>query len=256
MKLSILQPDTLWEDKTSNFAILEKMISELDSNTDLIILPEMFTTGFTMNTAENGELSDGETYRWLKSISEKRLCGICGSYIVRSGRKFYNRWVFVAPESRSEYYDKRHLFSMGGEHLNFCPGNKRITFKFRGVRIFPEVCYDLRFPVWSSNTNNYDLLINSANWPQPRRDVWMTLLKARALENQCYVAGANRIGKDGMGISYSGDSRIISPRGEIMASAGKNTACTITAEISIPGLKKFRKNFPVLKDIDKFSLII
>jgi predicted amidohydrolase len=256
MKLSIIQPDTKWEDKIANFSVLDKMISELDSGTDLIILPEMFNTGFSMNTGKLGELSGGETFDWMKSTAEKRLCGICGSYIVRSGRKFYNRWVFVAHESKSRYYDKRHLFSMGGEHLNFCPGNKRITFSFRGVKIFPEVCYDLRFPVWSYNTNNYDLLINTANWPEPRREVWMTLLRARALENQCFVAGANRIGKDGLGITYSGDSGIINPRGETLASAEKNKECSVTAEISLPELKKFRKNFPVLKDTDKFRLVI
>ncbi len=256
MKLSIIQPDTKWEDKNANFSILDKMISELDSDTDLIILPEMFNTGFSMDTGKLSELTGGETYDWMKSISEKRLCAICGSYIVRSGRNFYNRWVFVADDGKSCYYDKRHLFSMGGEQLNFCPGKKRITFSFRGVKIFPEVCYDLRFPVWSYNTNNYDLLINTANWPEPRRDVGMTLLRARALENQCYVAGANRVGKDGLGISYTGDSLIVNPRGETLAFAEKNKECSLTAEISIPELKKFRKIFPVLKDKDKFRLVL
>ena len=255
MKISIIQPDTKWEDKETNLSILEKLISRLERDTDLIILPEMFNTGFSMNTGNLGELAGGETYDWMKSISDKRLCGICGSYIVRSAGKFYNRWVFVAHGTRPIYYNKRHLFSIGGEHLNFYPGNKRITFSFRGVKIFPAVCYDLRFPVWSRNTNNYDLLINSANWPAPRREVWMTLLRARALENQCYVAGANRIGKDGLGVTYTGDSLIINPRGEILVSGGRNKECTVTAEISIPELKKFRKIFPVLKDIDKFSLI-
>jgi len=256
MKLSIIQPDTKWEDKNANFSILDKMISELDSDTDLIILPEMFNTGFSMNTGDLGELRGGETFEWMKSIAKNRLCGICGSYIVRSGRNFYNRWVFVAHDSKSRYYNKRHLFSMGGEHLKFCGGNKRITFSFRGVKIFPEVCYDLRFPVWSCNTDYYDLLINTANWPEPRRDVWMTLLRARALENQCYVAGANRIGKDGLGITYTGDSLIVNPRGETLALAEKNKERSITAEISIPELKKFRKIFPVLKDNDKFRLVL
>ncbi|HBE40058.1 MAG TPA: amidohydrolase [Bacteroidales bacterium] len=254
MKVSIIQPDTRWEDKVSNFSILDDIISDIKSDTDIIILPEMFSTGFSMNNTELSEPPGGETYDWMISMAEKTNSALCGSYMIRSGLRYLNRWVFVTPEKRSWSYDKRHLFRMGNEHLYFSPGNKRLTFSFRGVRIFPGVCYDLRFPVWSRNINNYDLLINSANWPSPRRNVWLTLLTARALENQCYVAGANRIGKDGTGVTYTGDSVIISPGGKILASAGKNTECSITAEISITELKEFRTKFPVLKDIDKFTI--
>lgn len=255
MKLSVIQPDTVWEDKEANFRILEKMISGIENDTDVIILPEMFNTGFSMNTVELSEPYKGITYDWMTGISERRNCAICGSYMIRSGQRIYNRWVFVTPEKKAWHYDKRHLFRMGNEHLFFSRGNKRVTFRFRGIKIFPNICYDLRFPVWSRNTDNYDLLINSANWPAPRRNVWITLLKARALENQCYVVGANRIGKDGAGVTYTGDSMIINPRGEILASAGKNKEISISAGISMPELKQFRKIFPVLKDMDKFNII-
>jgi len=255
MKLSVLQPDIVWEKKDANFRILDKMISGIESDTDIILLPEMFNTGFSMNAAVLSEPPDGLTFSWMSGVSEKRNCGICGSYIIRSGGKYYNRWVFVTPEKKSWHYDKRHLFRMGNEHLKFSPGNKRLTFRFRGVKIFPIVCYDLRFPVWNRNTVKYDLLINSANWPAPRRDVWITLLKARAIENQCYVAGSNRIGSDGTGVKYTGDSVIINPRGEILVSADKNRECTISSEISITELTAFRKKFPVHKDADKFYII-
>jgi len=254
MKICVVQPDTRWEDKALNFKILENTITESVNGTDVIILPEMFNTGFSMNNTGVSEKPRGETFDWMISISQKENSAVCGSYMVRTGSGFYNRWVFVTPEKKSWHYDKRHLFTMGKEHLYFTSGNKRLTFIFRGVKIFPSVCYDLRFPVWSRNTNNYDLLINSANWPAPRRNVWMALLLARALENQCYVAGANRIGKDGIGVTYAGDSVIISPRGEILASAGKNKQSLITAEISVEELKNFRKKFPVLKDADKFII--
>ncbi len=255
MKISIIQPDTIWEDKDANFRILDKMISALDSSPEIIILPEMFNTGFSMDTKGMSEPLKGKTYEWMLSVSERKECAVCGSYMVRSGKNHYNRWIFITADRRHHYYDKRHLFRMGDEHVHFTPGKKRLTFMFRGVKIFPGVCYDLRFPVWCRNTDNYDLMINCANWPAPRRSVWSTLLLARALENQCYVAGANRTGWDGLKTGYTGDSVIISPRGEILASAGKNKECSITAEISIPHLREFRRKFPVLRDIDKFTLL-
>ena len=255
MKLSVIQPDTLWEEKERNFLIIEKMISRIESDSDIIILPEMFNTGFSMNPQELSESPRSRTFDWMIYISEKINSGICGSYMIRSGRRFFNRWIFVTPEKKSWYYDKRHLFSLGNEDKAFSQGSKRLSFRFRDVRIFPNICYDLRFPVWSRNNINYDLLINSANWPAPRRNVWLTLLKARAIENQCFVAGANRIGIDGIGVKYTGDSMIINPRGEIIASAGKDKECSISAEISIPELKEFRKKFPVMHDADKFIII-
>jgi omega-amidase len=253
MRISILQTDIRWENKSFNFRKYEKMISHL-INTDIIILPEMFSTGFTNNSEDLGEPPDSETFDWMIHVSEKSNSGICGSYIVSVKNQYFNRWVFVTPEKKSWHYDKRHLFRMNNVENNFTGGSKRLVFKFRGIRVCPNICYDLRFPVWSRNRNDYDLLINSANWPQARRDVWQILLKARAIENMSFVAGANRIGTDGAGIKYSGDSLILDPKGKVMASGGRNKECTISADLSLTGLNEFRKKFPVHLDADKFIL--
>ena len=256
MRISVIQPDIKWEDKPANLERLEMMIFESGDNADIIILPEMFSTGFTMNPERVGEPFHSQTLSWMLNISGKGNFGLCGSYVVRKKNLFLNRWVFVTPEKKIWYYDKHHLFTMGNENKSYSPGNRQLIFKFRGIRIMATVCYDLRFPVWNRNRNNYDLLINSANWPQARRDAWSALLRARAIENQCYVAGSNRIGVDGEGIKYCGESMIINPRGEIIASAVPDTECTAAAEISITELSAFRKKFPVLRDADRFSFIV
>jgi omega-amidase len=256
MKISIVQPDTSWEDKTSNFKNLGDLISQLYKKTDIVILPEMFNTGFSMNPEQLSELPDGETFCWMKSMAQKGNFGLCGSYMITDSGKFFNRWVFVSPEKECWYYDKRHIFSMGGEDRFFSGGKKRLIFTFRNLRISPYICYDLRFPVWSRNRNDYDLGIYTANWPESRINVWDTLIKARAIENQCYVAGANRIGTDGEGTKYCGDSMIVDPRGEIIASANTNEEVSVTGEISLTELGEFRKKFPVLKDADNFTINI
>ena len=254
MRISVIQPDIFWEDKSNNFRNYEGLISTI-KNPDIIILPEMFSTGFTASTEKQGEKPHGETFEWLVHMAEKLSSAICGSYIVKSGSKYFNRFVFVSPEKKSWSYNKRHLFRMNNVENNFVAGGKRIIFKFRGFRICPTICYDLRFPVWSRNRDDYDLLINSANWPMARRDVWITLLRARAIENLCYVAGANRIGTDGTGTKYCGDSLILGPKGEELASAEKHKECSITADISLPELKAFRKKFPAHLDADNFTII-
>jgi omega-amidase len=253
MRITVVQPDIEWENKKGNFARLERLISDIRPGTDLVILPEMFNTGFSMNPERLYEPPNAETCEWLGKMSLDGNYGICASYIVREKNRFYNRWILVTPDRESWHYNKRHLFRMSNEEKLFTPGRVRQTFTFRGVRICPNICYDLRFPVWSRNRNDYDLLINVANWPAARRDVWLTLLKARAIENQCFVAGANRIGTDGAGINYSGDSMIIDPKGEIIISAEDNE-CIITADISMDELREFRKKFPVLDDADDFDL--
>jgi predicted amidohydrolase len=253
MKISVIQPDIIWEDKFRNFEKIELMLSVL-KETDIVVLPEMFNTGFSMNPEQLNEPPGSVTFDWMINISEKGNFGICGSYIVREKNRYFNRWIFITPENKFRKYDKRHLFRMRNEEKSFTPGNKRITFKFRDIRICANICYDLRFPVWSRNRNDYDLLINSANWPLSKRDVWITLLKARAIENQCFVAGANRIGSDGAGIRYCGDSMIINPKGKIIASAGRNEERSITGEISMSELSAFRKKFPVWKDADNFTI--
>ena len=254
MKISIIQPDLIWEDKSANFRNLSKLISPLHNKADIVVLPEMFNTGFSMNPVQLSESPEAETFVWMKNIAHKGNFALCGSYMVKENMHFFNRWAFVTPEKESWYYDKRHLFSMAGEDKFFSPGQTRLTFSFRGLRISPYICYDLRFPVWSRNRNDYDLIIYASNWPESRKEVWITLLKARAIENQCYVAGANRIGTDGKGIKYCGDSMIIDPRGEIIASANTNNESSITGDISLKELNDFRKKFPVHNDADNFTI--
>ena len=254
MKISVIQPDLIWEDKSRNFFNLDALILPLYNKTDLVILPEMFNTGFSMNPELLGEPPEANTFAWMKNNAQKGNFGLCGSYIVKENMNFFNRFVFVSPENKSWYYDKRHLFRMGEEDKFFSPGKSRLVFTFRGVKISPYICYDLRFPVWSRNRNDYDLSVYIANWPESRREAWSTLLKARAIENQCYVAGANRIGTDGYGVKYCGDSMIINPRGEIIVSADSNEECYLTGEISLTDLSDFRKEFPVHRDSDEFTI--
>jgi omega-amidase len=254
MKITIIQSELAWEDKSCNLTNLESLIVPLFNKTDVIILPEMFNTGFSMNTRQLSESPDGETSDWMKKIAQKGNLGICGSYMVKEKKNFFNRMVFVSPESETWYYDKRHLFSIGGEDKFFVSGKSRLIFSFRGVRISTYICYDLRFPVWSRNRNDCDLIIYSANWPESRSSVWHTLLKARAIENQCYVAGSNITGTDGNGIKYHGDSMIIDPWGRTIASAAPNDTCSITGEISMIELSEFRRKFPVLDDADEFTI--
>ncbi|HUV01629.1 MAG TPA: amidohydrolase [Bacteroidales bacterium] len=256
MRLSIIQHNIVWEKKHENLRSLGEVISSVYGNTDIVVLPEMFSTGFTMNPADISEAPYAETYDWMLDISVKGNVGLCGSYIVKQDRSFFNRWVFVSPERKSWHYDKRHLFSITNEDKNYTRGNNRVVFSFRGVRICPNICYDLRFPVWSRNRQDYDLLINSANWPESRKDVWITLLKARAIENQCYVAGVNRTGWDGEGIKYSGNSMIIGPKGNIITEIDDNKEELVTAEISLSVLNDFRDKFPVHKDADNFTISI
>jgi omega-amidase len=256
MIISIIQPDIFWEDKSRNFQNLSRLISPLYNETDIVILPEMFNTGFSMNPKKYSESPEAETFDWMKSIASDGNFGVCGSYMVSQDGNFFNRWLFVSPQDELWYYDKRHLFGIGDEDKFFTAGKTRLVFTFREVRISPYICYDLRFPVWSRNRNDYDLAVYSANWPEARIKVWNTLLQARAIENQCFVAGSNRIGTDGQRIKYCGESAIISPRGEIIASAGTNSEGYVSAEISISELSEFRKKFPVASDADNFTINI
>jgi omega-amidase len=254
MKISLVQYDIIWENRTENLKNLETLLSPLSGKTDIVILPEMFTTGFSMDPARLCEQPGGETFLWMTRMAGKGNFGICGSYIIREENLFFNRFVFVSPEKEVHIYDKRHLFSMSDEDKHFSPGKSRLVFTFRGFRISPYICYDLRFPVWSRNRNDFDLMIYCANWPESRSGVWKTLLMARAIENQSYVAGANRIGTDGNGTVYTGDTVIIDPRGNIIAAAENNTECSVTADLSINELSAFRKRFPVLADADDFTI--
>jgi len=256
MKISLVQPDTVWENKSENLRNLEILILPLFNNTDIVVLPEMFNTGFSMNPDTLSELPGRDTFEWMKSTAKKGNFGLCGSYIITENNLIYNRFVFVSPENEVWQYDKRHLFSMAGENIFFTTGTERVVFNFRDVRISPFVCYDLRFPVWSRNRNDTDLIIYSANWPESRKAAWNTLIRARAIENQCFVAGVNRIGTDGNGVLYSGESMLINALGEVIVTAGSGQECTVTGEITMSELSEFRAKNPFLKDADDFTITL
>ena len=255
IRVSILQADIVWENKQENLSLLKKYLSQLHGATDIIVLPEMFSTGFSVHNLALAEANTENTITTLKEWCAEFHIAICGSYMARDGEKVYNRAFFLTPEGKSFFYDKRHLFRMGEEGKLFSAGEKQIIVPYRGWHICLMVCYDLRFPVWSRNVGNqYDLLIYVANWPTSRRKVWDTLLLARALENQCYVCGVNRIGTDGLHIEYNGGSVLHSPMGETIVTIPDYTEGTVTATLDLNKLKQFREKFPVWKDADSFQL--
>jgi omega-amidase len=254
MKITLIQTHIIWENRSANLSKLEKLLNTVPEGTDLVVLPETFTTGFSMNTEILAEDFKAETLSWMCTMAKTRQFGICGSFIAKAENHCYNRFAFATPGGITHTYDKRHLFSIGGENESFCRGTETKVFSFMDFRIRPLICYDLRFPVWIRNKNDYDLIICVANWPESRRDVWNTLLKARAIENQCYVAGVNRVGDDNTGNKYAGESVILDPRGRIIAGLKENEEGTATAEISLAELTSFRKNFPVWRDADDFTL--
>ena len=252
LTLSIVQWSPLWENKKANLDHLDDTFRQLPE-TDLILLPEMFATGFTMNVQEMGESMDGKVVSWMKSQASSRDAVVAGSCIITVEGRHYNRLIWAFPDGVVLHYDKKHLFSMGEEHLHYTPGRERVTLSWKGWRIRPLICYDLRFPVWSRNHDDYDLLIYLANWPSPRHQVWKTLLVARALENQCWCAGVNRTGTDGMKLDYSGDSGLIDPRGNAVWLG--DAPSIHTATLDKPELMSFRRKFPVLNDRDQFDFI-
>lgn len=255
MKATIVQTDLKWEDKDANLAHISSLLSLAESDTGLVVLPEMFTTAFSMDPSRLAETMEGPAVLWMK---EKALSGgfaLCGSLIIREGDKFYNRLLFVTPQGEVTHYDKRHLHSMSGEHYVYSIGNKRVILSYREFNFNLQVCYDLRFPVWSRNRGDSDVIIYSANWPAVRSQVWKTLLVARAIENQCYVIGVNRVGTNPDGTSYSGDSVIISPKGETIASLEPFAEGVVTAELSREALDRYRADMPVWRDADPFTLL-
>lgn len=253
LTISLVQYDITWEDKYVNRRKIENLIQQIES-TDMIVLPEMFSTGFSMNVESMAEPMDGQTVVWLKKIAKEKDVVICGSIIIQENNQYFNRLLFVEPDGKINSYDKRHLFTMGNEQKYYTPGEKQLIVEFKGFRILPLVCYDLRFPVWSRNRGNFDLMIYVANWPAPRQKAWKTLLRARAIENQSYLVAVNRTGTDVNGIVYVGGSYTIDAKGKIIQQLSKNEEGIITEKYSLESLQRFRKHFPVLDDADQFSL--
>lgn len=256
LRISIYQADLLWENKQANLDQLHSQLALLAGTTDLLVLPEMFSTGFSMNCRELAETDTGETVEFLKKWAQQYDIALCGSYIAKEDDKYYNRAFFICKEFVS-FYNKRHLFRMGNEGEAYSPGNTKSIVSYKGFNICMQVCYDLRFPVWARNVANaYDLLVYVANWPQARIHVWDILLKARAIENCAYVCGANRIGKDGYGIVYNGQSALIDYKGNNLLPFDPelNKDCVQTQKINKKELNLFRDKFPVWKDADQFYL--
>lgn len=251
MKIAILQQDIIWGDIHANCEAAAKAI-DAHPGSNLYILPEMFSTGFATQPKGIAD-ADGYTLNWMKQKAREKHAAICGSVAIEDHVRYYNRLYFVKPDGSVQYYDKHHLFTYGGEHYQFTAGKDRVIVNYEGYRILLAVCYDLRFPVWSRNNQDYDLAIYVASWPAKRQLAWDTLLRARAIENQCYLVGVNRVGDDPV-LHYSGGSVILDPNGEILAACESEKEQVAVAEIDIKKLEEFRKKFPVLDDIDNFIL--
>lgn len=252
MQVSLIQASLRWEDKPGNLHRFTRWIEQA-APTDLFVLPEMFTTGFTMNAAPLAEPMDGPTVNWMRETARQTGAALCGSLIIREQGQFFNRLIWMPPSGDLSYYEKRHLFSLAGEEKTYRAGAERRIVSYRGWQICLQICYDLRFPVWSRNTEGYDLLIYVANFPQKRQYAWDQLLIARAIENQCYTLGVNRVGPDGNQVAHAGGSAIIDYRGRILSRAG-DAEQILRLQLDREALDRFRKRYPFWKDRDKFRL--
>jgi omega-amidase len=255
LRVTLVQQTLAWHDPVANCTHLDALLAPLAKNTDLIVLPEMFTTGFSMEVERLAEPVNGPTSQWLAAKALELNAAITGSLITKDGEHYYNRMLWAAPGAPVCHYDKRHLFRMANEHHHFTPGGEPIVVEWRGFRICPLVCYDLRFPVYSRRRPEleYDALLYVASWPGVRRKAWQALLRARAIENLAFVVGVNRIGRDGNDITYSGDSIVHDYLGDSLAELGGESAVT-TVEIDGKALQAFRERFPAHLDADRFTL--
>jgi omega-amidase len=254
LKITVYQGYLFWEKIDKNLQNIALRLSGIREKTDLIILPEMFNTGFTMNAVEMGEPMDGKTIRWMENVARQYNCVVTGSLIIAEKGKYYNRLIWMRPDGTYKHYDKRHLFGLGKEDDTYTAGKKKLIVELKGWKICPVICYDLRFPVWLRNVNQtYDLLIVVANWPERRSLAWRTLIPARAVENQCYVIGVNRVGHDGNEIYHSGDSTCIDPNGNVVYYK-RDEEDVYTFTIQADEVALARRGFPFLKDADKFEI--
>lgn len=253
MKVAILQTSLAWENPDSNRKFIEEYFLSKEESFDLFVLPEMFTSGFTMHPENVVESMDGETVSWMKALALKKDCAICGSLVISESNGFYNRFIFVHPNGKIDFYDKRHLFSLAGEHEYYSKGNKKVIIDYKGWKICPQICYDLRFPAFSRNHEDYDLLIYVANWPKPRINAWDILLKARAIENMCYVIGVNRIGLDENNHEYVGHSQVIDELGNILFNA-KDYLDVFIIELDQNKILETRKKLNFLNDRDPYNI--
>ena len=250
LNITLVQPDVIWMNNLTNLENIDKQLGNI--KTDLIVLPEMFSTGFCMEPSKIAETMDGLSVLWMLKTAKRLNCAVCGSLSIQEKNKYYNRFLFVTPNGIEVSYDKKHLFSYGKENEVYTAGKKSTTIHYKGWKIKPFVCYDLRFPVWSRNTNNYDLALYVANWPANRSFAWNSLLTARAIENMSYVVAVNRIGIDGNELKYQGDSKVIDPLGETLIDL-KESKTVRQINLKINHLEKVRNKFKFLEDKDEFK---
>jgi predicted amidohydrolase len=264
LTITLIQTKLFWENKKANLDMLQQKIESIKEKTEIVILPEMFTTGFSMKPELLAEKMDGETVQWMKKVAAEKKIILTGSVIIEDPSansqdgKYFNRLIWMLPNGEFGVYDKRHLFAFADEHDHYSAGNKKLVASVKGWKIDLQICYDLRFPVWARQTpgdleNKYDLLINVANWPEKRSVAWNTLLRARAIENQCFVAGVNRVGEDGNGILYNGESSVIDPLGEIIYQK-KSDEDIFTYTLQKEKVTETRDKFPFWKDADLFTI--
>ncbi|PCJ45468.1 MAG: amidohydrolase [Gammaproteobacteria bacterium] len=253
LKISLVQTALIWQQAKANCDYLAELLISDNTNTDLIVLPEMFNSGFTLNASKVAETMEGETIAWMKKLSANHDAAVTGSLVICENNINYNRMVIAFPDGQTQYYDKKHLFRMANEHKRYGSGNERVVIQWRDWRIALYVCYDLRFPVWCRNQNDTDLMLFVASWPAARASAWQILLRARAMENLCYVCGVNRIGRDANDIDYQGDSGVIDMAGDDVTQLGA-ADCLETVTLSADSLAQFRKRFPTFLDADSFSI--
>ena len=253
LELALIQTSLAWQDPAANREHFQALLEQA-RDADLVILPEMFSTGFSMESAELAEPEDGPTTRWLREQARRIETVICGSLIIQAADGSHrNRLLWARPDGSLAHYDKRHLFRMAGEHKHYSAGDEQVVLELKGWRVRPLICYDLRFPVWSRDAGGTDLLLYTANWPGARRQHWNRLLPARAIENLCYVAAVNRVGEDGKGHGYTGDSQVLDFQGEALLTAGEDDGVFRT-QLSSEALNAYRERFPAYLDADVFTL--
>lgn len=253
MKITLIQTSLVWEDAEANRQNFAEKINSIQEATDIILLPEMFSTGFTMKPEAVAQTMDGLTVAWMKAIAVEKNCAVTGSLIIQEDGKYYNRLLFVFPDSKIKSYDKRHLFSLAGEDKAYTAGKERLIIEYKGWKICPLICYDLRFPVFSRNTEEYDLLLYVANWPEPRVLAWDTLLRARAIENVCYAAGVNRVGQDSNGHNYPGHSQVFDCLGKTVLEPSEGEGI-FTITLDKVNIQETRSKFSFLNDRDSFTV--
>ncbi len=255
LTIAIIQSNLVWENPIQNRLDFYRKLSDIKDSIDLIILPEMFTTGFTMNPNIVSENMQGNTIEWMKQIAKEKKAALTGSIVISENNEYYNRLLFVEPSGKIHYYDKRHTFTLAGEHLVYTAGKKHTIINYKGWKINPLICYDLRFPVWARNTQDYDLLFYVANWPKPRIAAWDALLKARAIENMSYCIGVNRVGLDANNLEYPGHSVVYDLFGNVVETCEDDKEDITIATLSKDHLKNYRQKLQFLNDRDSFTLM-